>query len=106
MTRFDTPLTLTITNDMQNPPQNVSSRYINNILRDGFNSLFQLTALERQSMTVPESDEILGYYYCARVVSPTGVPCTAPLAETQPAFGATPSQAVRRALEKFGVTFK
>lgn len=96
MNVYDTPLTKTITHAfMKNPPQNVSERYTNNILRNGSNGLFDL--LECNSKDSIVDGIVVGHYFqvhLAAVGSPyaTGI-------------GATPSQAVRRALEKFGVTF-
>lgn len=101
MTRFDTPLTLTITNNMQNPPQNVSERYVNNLLRNGKNNLFFLHYMQLENAEV--DGHVIGQYIRVELCAHNKFTQPSPAWQ---GVGATPSQAVRRALEKFGVTFK
>jgi hypothetical protein len=80
---------------MTNPPQNVSERYISNLLRTGANSDFILHYITKRESRV--DNLVVGTYYDASIYHG---------GDNQAAAGATPSQAVRRAMEKFGVTFK
>jgi hypothetical protein len=89
-------------NLMQNPPQNVSERYVTNLLYHGRNNTFDISDISRRVSVV--DDICVGVYYQA-VVN-----CPAALFEEHAnnkftGVGATPAQAVRHALSKFGVTF-
>lgn len=79
-------------------PQNVTIRYATNLLNEGANDTFELDAVAQMVNKVPGGD-IVGFYYEAAVKIKTDF-------ETQKAAGATPRQAVKRALEKHGVTFQ
>lgn len=75
-------------------PQQVTTRYISNLLRRGKNDIFEITKLIQQDSIY---DGItIGSYYLATVQRQS--------AET--AAGVTPEQAVLRALAKHGVTFR
>jgi hypothetical protein len=79
-------------------PQQVTTRYVNSLIRRGNNGIFDIVKILLQESTY---DGItIGHYYVATVICPSyGVG-----AET--AAGVTPEQAVRRALAKHGVTFR
>lgn len=79
-------------------PQNVTDRYINNLLRNGKNDDYETHTISRQVSTV---DNIpVGIYYTVNLAKPA--------ADFQEfiGIGATPNAALRRALEKDGVTFR
>lgn len=79
-----------------NPPQQVTSRYVRNLLIKGKNNEFSIREIRREYTTI---DNItVGIYYLAEVKERTGI--------TEKAAGATPEQAVHRALAKHGVTFR
>lgn len=83
---------------MNNPPQNVSTRYLTNLLHNGQNNEFRLTLIATHETFVHET--FVGYHY---IVSIT--PITGPK-EANAGIGATPIQALQHVLTKFGVTFK
>jgi hypothetical protein len=77
-------------------PQQVTTRYVNSLIRRGNNGFFELIKLLVQESTY---DGItIGRYYVA-TIQHLGY-----ISET--AAGVTPEQAVRRALAKIGVTFR
>lgn len=78
-------------------PQAVTERYVSNLIHYGRNKEFDIGTISRQ---ISEDDDIVvGVYFQALVVAQT-------THEKTFACGATISQAVRRALEKHGVTFR
>jgi hypothetical protein len=78
-------------------PQNVTPRYLLNLLRAGSNNEFTLVKLTRlESRT--SNGHLVGHYYEARVDGPT-------LADVV-GEGATPAAALRAALTLSGVTFR
>lgn len=79
-------------------PQALTERYVTNLVNTGKNKDYTLIGTVRRSFV---ADEVLcGHYYDVTVanISDESV--------TQSASGATPTQAVRRALKKLGVTFR
>ena len=80
---------------MTNPPQNLTDRYVTNLLHHGRNATFDLSALTQCDSVVKQ--ETVGCYYEAVVQH---------LMQHESACGATPVVAVKRALEKHGVSFK
>lgn len=78
-------------------PQNVSSRYVRNLLVAGRNSNFQVFSIEQKEACSP-SGICCGTYYVAEVGDHLGTIVRA-------AEGATPEQAVATALGILGVTF-
>lgn len=88
--------------DMNNTPtppaQAVTERYTNNLIRNGQNDEFRLIMINSTENTAPD-ETFIGYIFEAVINAPTD-------RRTYSAYGATPSQAVRRALKKFGVTFR
>lgn len=82
---------------MNDLPQNVTSRYLTNLLHEGRNADFDILLIEQKENIVEEQS--CGYYYKAAVW------CLSKQ-ETVHVVGASPVVALRRALEKFGVTFK
>ncbi len=79
------------------PAQAVTERYVNNLLRNGSNKEFEILVINRDAAIA--DDIVVGVYYTAVVKH------SSQLNKTQ-ASGAVPSQAVRRCLEKHGVTFR
>jgi hypothetical protein len=81
-----------------NPPTQVTERYLSNLLHYGRNKEFDIIELKRESNTVDGMN--VGYFFriCVCPNDPFGDPSRA--------VGATISQALRRALEKHGVTFR
>jgi hypothetical protein len=79
-------------------PQNVSSRYVRNLISEGSNSNFELGLILQKPSRSP-SGILCGFYYVAEVKRTT-------TSEPMSAEGATPEQAVSLALGNFGVTFK
>jgi hypothetical protein len=76
-------------------PQNVTSRYVRHLLVKGENNEFQIVGMKR---TYQEIDGLtIGFYYLVTIKG---------IAFTKEAAGVTPEQAVHRALEKHGVTFR
>jgi hypothetical protein len=78
-------------------PQEVTIRYIGNLIRHGENDTFELINLIRQNAT--HDDVVIGHYYEAIVLRIND-------AASESAAGVTPYQAVQRALSKSGVTFR
>jgi len=79
-------------------PQNVSSRYVRNLICAGSNQNFELDKLEQRIAQTP-SGLPCGFYFYAGVKR-----CLT--FETYYAEGVTPESAVKRCLENIGVTFK
>lgn len=83
-----------------NAPQSVTERYVSNLLHYGRNKEFDIDYIKKIDNVV--EDENVGVYFVARVnvtnqnAGPFG----------RMANGATIQQALRRALEKHGVTFR
>lgn len=75
-------------------PQNITTRYTNTLLRDGSNADFQIISMTRKPNIV--KDQVVGYYYEMTVQQSQS---------SNLSVGATPEQALERALESFGVTF-
>lgn len=82
---------------MNNPPQAVTERYVSNLLNHGENNDFRFIALETHT-TMAEGESI-GWHYKLFLRSVANN-------EVEVGYGDTPSFALRRALEKFGVTFR
>jgi len=78
-------------------PQEVTIRYIGNLIRHGENDAFELINLIRQDAT--HDDVVIGHYYEAIVYRRND-------AASESAAGVTPYQAVQRALTKSGVKFR
>jgi hypothetical protein len=78
-------------------PQQVTNRYVGRLIRKGFNYEFELVNLLRRDATA--DDLVIGHYYQA-VIMRLIDSCS------ESAAGVTPLQAVQRALEKAGVTFR
>jgi hypothetical protein len=76
---------------MSTSPQAVTERYVTNLINYGRNREFDIDYIKQMPNVV--DGENVGVYYVARIGN-------------QIANGATISQAVRRALEKHGVTFR
>jgi len=85
---------------LMNTPQQVTERYTNNLIRNGQNDQFVLSYSRSQRNYAPDRS-FLGYMFEARVL-----PQDSNVSSEDPSFGATPSQAVKNALEKYGVTFR
>jgi hypothetical protein len=77
-------------------PQAVTERYISNLLKGGINDAFEIRELISKDSVV--DGVIVGCYYEV-TIGAINKPYVS-------AVGATPMQAVRRALEKHGVTFR
>lgn len=83
-------------NQLMNP-QSVTERYIHRLLTRGRNDIFELESVTQRVAT---HDNIpVGIFFEANVKRSLGF-------ENQVAAGATPREAVRRSLEKHGVTFR
>lgn len=82
---------------MTNPPQSITQRYVNRLLVAGGNEHFSLLRLEQTGSFVDGIS--VGTYYNALIGLIGDL-------EKREAAGATPRQAVERALQKFGVTFR
>ena len=79
-----------------NTPQQVTSRYVRNLIFKGVNNEFRFVALTRTGHFI---DQVcVGMYYEAIVANNEERKLTA--------VGVTPEQAVHRCLEKHGVTFR
>lgn len=82
-------------------PQAVTERYVSNLIHYGRNKEFDICSIQRQ---ITEDDGVVvGVYFTVMIrlqIAPEGS------ADKIIASGATISQAVRRALEKHGVTFR
>jgi hypothetical protein len=79
-------------------PQQVTARYISNILNHGHNHDFGLRSLTYERAT--HDGVIIGGYYDCIIEKPM------PDHSSERASGVTPHQAVERTLAKFGVTFR
>lgn len=79
-------------------PQQVTVRYLNRLLREGTNDQFKICELNRDYSKV--DNVVIGVYYRIVLKNPLLEP---PL---QIGIGVTPAQALQRALEKHGVTFR
>jgi len=79
-----------------NPPQQVTSRYVRNLLIKGLNNDFKVKEIVRLNTQVV--NVVVGYYF--------NVSLTNNVYHTQVASGVTIEQAVHRCLEKHGVTFR
>lgn len=82
---------------MNPTPQAVTERYVSNLITNGRNKEFDIDMIVRRTTLV--DGEVVGYYFSVKLINVR-------LAEEQNTSGATISQAVRRALEKYGVTFR
>jgi hypothetical protein len=82
---------------MTNTPQHVTSRYVRNLLVKGENNEYVIINMNRRTNMVDEL--IIGYYYATELT-------TLGTRITKMAIGVTPEQAVRRCLEKHGVSFR
>jgi hypothetical protein len=78
-------------------PQQVTNRYVGRLIRKGFNYEFELVNLLRRDATADEL--VIGHYYQAVIMRLID-------SYSESAAGVTPLQAVQRALEKAGVTFR
>jgi hypothetical protein len=78
-----------------NPPTQVTERYLSNLLHYGRNKEFDINFIKKFDNKI--DDEIVGVYFTVRVDQGNNGLL---------ASGATISQALRRALEKHGVTFR
>jgi hypothetical protein len=81
---------------MNSLPQQVTIRYAGNLLRKGSNDAFEITNLTRQQAL--HDGIIIGFYYDCTIQRRNS--------NSQTASGVTPMQAIQRALEKVGVTFR
>lgn len=79
-----------------NPPQQVTSRYVRNLLVKGQNNDFVVNAIERFFHQI--DNVTIGSYFNATITSSNK--------HRQTATGVTPEQAIHRCLEKYGVTFR
>jgi hypothetical protein len=82
----------------QNLPQNVTSRYVSNLLNRGRNDTFEMITLTQEKAT--HDNITVGYYYDVTITKPI------PDHTSEQASGVTPSQAISRCLRKFGVSFR
>lgn len=80
-------------------PQNASNRYISNLLNKGRNDDFELIGLAQQNAT--HDGIVVGSYYNISLRRHSN-----PESDPGIAAGVTPSQAARRCMRKFGVTFR
>lgn len=78
-------------------PQAVTERYVSNLLHNGRNKEFDICEVQRCSWMVDDQD--VGCYFYIKIT-------TATKDRVSDSNGATPAQALRRALEKLGVTFR
>lgn len=81
---------------MNTSPQAVTERYVTNLLHHGQNKEFILHHVVAERTMI--GDENVGTHFTVEVNKIPGV--------LQSAVGATPAQALRRALERHGVTFR
>lgn len=84
---------------MPTQPQAVTERYVSNLIHNGRNKEFDIIAIER-CFSKSADNEVVGVYFVC-VVELANDPTT-----FKSAPGASIAQAVRRALEKHGVTFR
>lgn len=81
-----------------NPPQEVTTRYLNNLLREGKNDKYEIRLVQQN---ISHVDNVpVGVYYTLAIVEPSD-----DFRETI-GIGATPIAALTRALTKSGVTFR
>jgi hypothetical protein len=78
----------------------LTDRYVRHLLCVGFNHEFEIQLIERELSVI--DDLIVGRYYKV-LISDRRLERKL---STYPAVGTTPKQALRRALEKAGVTFR
>lgn len=83
---------------MNNIPQAVTERYVTHLLNRGQNRDFQILHIYKKASWIDQ--HYVGAYYEATICSHV------PDAPGETGTGASPSQALRRALEKHGVTFR
>lgn len=81
---------------MNNTPQQVTQRYISNLLHYGRNKEFDIISVDQKANVAEDATQV-GVYYSVWIVNKT---------EGKGAYGATLAQATRRCLEKHGVTFR
>ena len=79
-------------------PQQVTPRYVTNLLIKGKNEDFELISLEHQQAL--HDNIVVGSYYNVTIRQPL------PDHSSEIASGVTPHQALERALIKFGVSFR
>lgn len=84
---------------MTNIPQAVTERYVSNLIHYGRNKEFDIMNITQNNNMV--GDEVVGVYYSVLITSHE-----AGQQPHQRANAATLALAVRRALEKHGVTFR
>lgn len=77
-------------------PQQVTIRYVMNLLRKGSTDDFEVIKLLRQDAI--HDGIVIGHYYDATIFRTNS--------NTETASGVTPTQAIQRALIKAGVTFR
>ena len=75
-------------------PQNITQRYTNSLLRSGKNNDFSIWSMTQKPNLV--KDQVVGHYFEMTVCNGQ---------TTVQSVGATPEQALERALTDFGVTF-
>lgn len=78
-------------------PQQVTERYVSNLLHNGQNKDFFIDQITRLAHQVGE--DFIGSYYQIELIQHGKL-------KVETSNGATPAQALRRALEKHGVTFR
>lgn len=78
-------------------PQAVTNKYTHNLILTGSNDVFAVDFVQSEPNVV--NGDVIGHYFAARVIFKSDQ-------TAMRGHGATPRQAVRKALEKFGVTFK
>lgn len=78
-------------------PQAITERYVSNLIHYGRNKEFEINDLRKFYSKVDNS--VVGIYFTVWIDTATGGEC-------QEASGATIAQAVRRSLERHGVTFR
>lgn len=78
-------------------PQAITDRYVSNLLSAGHNHEFRIDSILCKPFC--EAEVVCGYYYIATLIAgDNSIMATSP--------GSTPHQALRKALEKAGVTFR
>lgn len=80
---------------MNNAPQQVTERYVSNLIHNGRNKEFDIDCIQMKESIVEGT--LVGYYFYARLVSKQ---------DAESAHGATLAQAVRNVLIKYGCTFR
>jgi hypothetical protein len=76
-------------------PQHASTRYVSNLLNRGRNDDFNLVSVTQENAI--HDGIVVGSYYTI---------CIRHIEAVLAASGVTPSQAARRCMKKFGVTFR